>query len=222
MKARQINALDKADMYSHKEEALNTITHVIGAILSIAGLVLLIIRAMDVSVINLIAVSIFGATLVSMYCASSLYHAAKNPVLKRFFRQFDHINIYILIAGTYTPIALVGLQPPFSWIVLTILWSASVLGIFYKLVAFGDNWVSTALYVIMGWVALGFIAQLIQALPTGCLAFIVLGGILYTSGVVFYMLDETIEYCHFIWHLFVLLGSIMHFFAIYFYIAAMQ
>ena len=93
---------------------------------------------------------------------------------------------------------------------------------FYKIFFFGDGWLSTALYIIMGWVALGFIVQIISALPTACLLWIVVGGILYTSGVVFYMLDEKIEYCHFIWHLFVLAGSISHFFAIYLYIAPMH
>ncbi|MBK2125090.1 hemolysin III family protein [Fangia hongkongensis] len=207
-------------MYSQNEERFNALTHFVGAILSVVALILLIVKAATFgSVINVVGVSIFGASLVSMYGASSCYHAAKTSKWKRRLRQADHLNIFFLIAGTYTPIALISLYGPYGWIIFSILWGVALVGLIYKLFYFGDGWLSTALYVIMGWVALGFIVQIVSALPAACLMWIVLGGILYTSGVVFYMLDESIQYCHVIWHLFVLAGSIAHFFAIYLYIA---
>ena len=211
------------EMYSRREEMLNTLTHFVGAILSVVALVLLMSKAMRYgTATNVVGVGVFGCALISMYGASSLYHGVKKPKLKRFLRKIDHLNIYFLIAGTYTPIALIALNGVYGWIIFSILWGAALLGLVYKLVFFGDGWLSTALYVLMGWTALGFIVQIIQALPVGCIMWIVLGGLMYTSGVIFYMLDEKIEFCHFLWHLFVLAGSVMHFFAIYLYIAAMK
>ena len=211
------------EMYSRREEMLNTLTHFVGAILSVVALVLLMSKAMRYgTATNVVGVGVFGCALISMYGASSLYHGVKKPKLKRFLRKIDHLNIYFLIAGTYTPIALIALNGVYGWIIFSILWGAALLGLVYKLVFFGDGWLSTALYVLMGWTALGFIVQIIQALPVGCIMWIVLGGLMYTSGVIFYMLDEKIEFCHFLWHLFVLAGSAMHFFAIYLYIAAMK
>lgn len=219
----KVNALDKQDMYSLSEERFNALTHALGALLSITALIVLIVKAVDYgSAINVVGVTIFGISLVLMYTASSFYHGVKSPKWKRRLRQIDHLNIFILIAGTYTPIALISLNGPYGWVIFSILWGVALVGLFYKLFFFGDGWLSSALYVIMGWVALGFVVQIVSALPSACLMWIVLGGILYTSGVIFYMVDEKIEYCHLIWHLFVLAGSIAHFFAIYLYIAPMK
>ncbi|WP_116963565.1 PAQR family membrane homeostasis protein TrhA [Fastidiosibacter lacustris] len=211
------------DLYSRREELLNTLTHAIGAGFSIIALILMILRAADTGyMVNVIAVTIFGLTLISMYAASSLYHGITHPKWKKVLRKVDHLNIYLLIAGTYTPIALIALSGVNSWLILAILWGSVIAGFIYKILFFGDGWLSTALYVIMGWTALGFIVQIVEALPGGCLMWIVLGGALYTSGVVFYMLDEKIEFCHFLWHLFVFAGSLAHFFAIYLYVARMD
>ncbi|WP_100551215.1 PAQR family membrane homeostasis protein TrhA [Caedibacter taeniospiralis] len=210
-------------LYSRREEWLNTLTHFVGAMFSIAALIMLIMKAVGTGLVtNVVAVTVFGVTLISMYGASSLYHGVSNLKAKKILRKIDHLNIYFLIAGTYTPIALIALSGVYGWIIFTLLWSAALAGLVYKILFFGDGWLSTTLYVIMGWVAIGFIVQIINALPGACLMWIVLGGVLYTSGVIFYMLDEKIEFCHFLWHLFVLAGSMAHFFAIYIYIAAMR
>ncbi|WP_395947191.1 hemolysin III family protein [Caedibacter taeniospiralis] len=210
-------------LYSQREELLNTLTHFVGAMFSIAALIMLIMKALGTGLVtNVVAVTVFGVTLISMYGASSLYHGVSNLKAKKILRKIDHLNIYFLIAGTYTPIALIALSGVYGWIIFTLLWSAALTGLVYKILFFGDGWLSTTLYVIMGWVAIGFIVQIINALPGACLMWIVLGGVLYTSGVIFYMLDEKIEFCHFLWHLFVLAGSMAHFFAIYIYIAAMS
>ncbi|WP_440616571.1 PAQR family membrane homeostasis protein TrhA [Cysteiniphilum sp. 6C5] len=210
-------------LYSRREEFLNTLTHFIGALFSIVALIVMLVKAASTGyTINVVAVMIYGVSLISMYGASSIYHGVSKPKLKRILRKVDHLNIYFLIAGTYTPIALIALSGVYGWIIFALLWGAAIAGFVYKVLFFGDGWLSTALYVIMGWTAIGFIVQIVEALPGACLMWIILGGVLYTSGVVFYMLDEKIEFCHFLWHLFVLAASIAHFFAIYLYIAGMS
>ena len=171
---------------------------------------------------NIIACSIYGASLVLMYGASSFYHGCNSTSLKAKLRVVDHLNIYFLIAGTYTPISLIALHGKIGWIIFGIMWGLTVLGILYKVFFFASSWVSSFLYILMGWVAIIFIVQIIHAIPTTCFMFILLGGLFYTSGVVFYMLDEVQEFMHVIWHIFVLLGSLFHFLAIYFYIATMN
>ena len=209
--------------YSRREEILNSLTHLVGALFSVVALILMTFKAADTGLTtNIIAVVVFGITLISLYGASSLYHGVSNPRWKKVLRKVDHLNIYFLIAGTYTPIALIALSGVYGWIIFAILWGAALSGLIYKTLFFGDGWISTVLYVVMGWVALGFIVQIVEALPGACIMWIVLGGVLYTSGVIFYMLDEKIEFCHFLWHIFVLAGSMAHFFAIYIYIAGMQ
>lgn len=210
-------------LYSRREEFLNTLTHFIGALFSVVALIVMVIKAVATGhTTNVVAVTIFGVSLISMYGASSIYHGVSKPRLKKILRKVDHLNIYFLIAGTYTPIALIALSGVYGWIIFALLWGAAIAGFVYKVLFFGDGWLSTALYVLMGWTAIGFIVQIVEALPAECLMWIILGGVLYTSGVVFYMLDEKIEFCHFLWHLFVLAGSVAHFFAIYFYIAGIN
>ena len=189
-------------------------------LLSIAGLVLMVVKAStEASTINVVAVSIFGVALVLMYASSGFYHGVKSEKLKTRLQVMDHMNIYFLIAGTYTPIALIALNGALGWTIFGIMWGLTLLGLIYKFCFFGASWVSSLLYILMGWVAVLFMGQIIAALPSTCLMLIFLGGLFYTSGVVFYMLDEVIEYSHFIWHLFVLLGSACQFFAIYLYLA---
>ncbi|MFZ9034565.1 MAG: PAQR family membrane homeostasis protein TrhA [Francisellaceae bacterium] len=218
-----IKAIDKRHMYSKHEELYNSLTHLLGLLLSIVALILLIVKAATYgSGITVLAVTIYGVTLCMMYGGSALYHGVSHMRIKRHLRTFDHLNIYFLIAGTYTPVALIGLNNAIGWIIFGLLWGVTIIGILYKTLFFGDSWVSTILYVIMGWTALGFIVQIVQALPDVCLLWIILGGIFYTNGVIFYMMDEKVEGCHVTWHLFVLVGSICHFFAIYFYLAALK
>ena len=208
-------------MYSVREERLNALSHFIGLTFSVVAIILMVHKALDYGMWNVIGVAFFGVSMVMMYGASTFYHAANHPKLKKIFRTFDHMNIYFLIAGTYTPIALIALHGTVGWIIFSVLWGVTIFGLIYKLFFFGDSWVSSALYLAMGWVALFFINVIVVVLPSACLMWIVLGGIFYTSGVVFYMMDESIEYCHFVWHLFVLMGTFCHFMGVYFYITQM-
>lgn len=208
-------------MYSVREERLNALSHFLGLIFSMVAMALMIHSALYYGMWNVIAVSFFGVAMIMMYGASTCYHAVTNPKLKRIFRTLDHMNIYFLIAGTYTPIALIALHGTMGWIIFCVLWGVTVFGLIYKLFFFGDSWVSSALYIAMGWVALFFIGDIVAVLPSACLMWIILGGVFYTSGVVFYMMDEKIEYCHFVWHLFVLMGTFCHFMGIYLYIIPM-
>lgn len=206
--------------YSKEEERANTLTHFVGMLLAIVGLILLILRAANTGYINnIVGCSVYGVSLVILYTASFLYHYSEKIGFKRTFQFLDHLSIYFLIAGTYTPVALIALYGTISWIILGLLWGLAIFGFFYKLFFFDSGWISTFIYILMGWTALGFIVQVVEALPLGCLMLILLGGVIYTSGTLFYMLDEHIKYCHALWHVFVLGGTICHFFAIYIYLA---
>lgn len=210
-------------IYSNREEIYNSFSHVLGIIFSVIAIFLLIFQSLKGdSLVNLISCVIYGFALIMMYSASSMYHYCKVGTLKAKLRIIDHLNIYILIAGTYTPIALIALNGAVGWVIFSLMWTLAILGIIYKLTAFGSSWVSSLLYILMGWVAIFFIVQIIDAIPTISFMLLLLGGMFYTCGVVFYMLDEIYEFMHFIWHIFVLLGSVFHFFAIFLYIAPMN
>ena len=202
-----------------QEENLNALSHLCGAILSVFALVLMITKAMTYGFYNVVGVAIFGGALVSMYFTSTIYHYLSNPKIKRIFQTIDHLNIFILIAGTYTPIALIALNGLTGWVLFSTLWMIAVIGFIYKICFFGSGWFSSMLYIFMGWIALFFIYDIVASLSLETLMWIVLGGVFYTSGVVFYTLDTTIKFAHTVWHMFVILGSICHFIAIYFYIS---
>ncbi len=209
-------------MYTAREDRLNSWSHFFGLGLSIIGLILMVAKASTYgSTMNVVACSIFGVALILMYGSSGFYHGTTSKTLKAKLRVMDHMNIYFLIAGTYTPIVLIGLNGPLGWTIFGMMWGLTAFGLLYKLLFFGASWVSSLLYILMGWIAMIFIGQIIAAIPSACFMLIALGGLFYTSGVVFYMLDEVKEYTHFIWHIFVMLGSICQFFAIYFYLADM-
>ncbi len=209
-------------MYTNREDFLNSLSHFVGLGLSILGLIFMVVKASEQgSATNVVACSIFGAALILMYGASGFYHGVRSPKLKAKLRVMDHMNIYFLIAGSYTPIALIALHGPLGWTIFGVMWGVTLFGLIYKMFFFGASWISSLLYVLMGWFAMIFIGQIIHAIPSECFMLIALGGLFYTSGVVFYMLDEVKEFTHFIWHIFVLLGSIFHFLAIYIYLAGM-
>ncbi|MCF6767023.1 hemolysin III family protein [Thiotrichales bacterium 19S11-10] len=210
-------------IFSRSEEWLNAVSHFLGIILGIVALVLLTIKSVNSGfVINVISCAIFSVSIIILYSSSTLYHVLKEGKIKQIFRTLDHLSIYLLIAGTYTPVALIMIKNPYGWIIFTVLWSLVGLGVLYKLFFFHAGWLSTFIYILMGWTALGFIVQVVEALPLGALMLILLGGVIYTSGTIFYMLDDQIKYCHALWHLFVLLGTFCHFLAIYFYMAGMH
>jgi len=205
--------------YSFLEEIFNSITHGVGAVVSIAALVLLIVfSSIYGSLSHIISCTIFGLTLVLLYTASTLYHSFQKPNLKHLFRIFDHSCIYVLIAGTYTPFMLVTIHGVLGWSIFAFVWSLTVIGVFLKIFfVHRFNIISTIAYILMGWIAIIAIKPLFQALPEGGFFWLICGGLAYTSGTVFYAWKR-LPFNHAIWHLFVLTGSVCHFFAVMFYV----
>ena len=195
------------------EEIANSITHGTGVGLSIAALVILVVFAAKRSdVWKVVSFSIYGATLISMYLCSTLYHAFRNPKLKRFFRILDHSNIFLLIAGTYTPFTIGTIRGGWGWTLFGVIWGLAILGINLKIFALGKlKWLSILIYILMGWMILIAINPLRKTMDSTFLAWMLIGGACYTLGVLFYLFRK-LPYHHSIWHLFVLGGSISHFF----------
>jgi hemolysin III len=206
-------------LYLH--EIFNSITHGIGVLLSIAGLVLLLVFAAhrDGDAWQFVSFSIYGASLIMLYLSSTLYHAIQKKRIKRFFNVLDHSVIFILIAGTYTPFCLVSLRGPWGWTLFGIIWGLAIAGVVFKIFLYSDKLrlVGTLLYVAMGWIIIIALQPLIQNVPTGALYWLLAGGLSYSLGVIFY-LWRRYRFNHVIWHLFVLGGSICHFFAIFLYL----
>ena len=195
----------------------NSRTHGIGAMLSVAALVLMVVfAALSADPWRIVSVSIFGASLIIMYSSSTLYHALPYPSAKRVMRVLDHCSIYLLIAGTYTPFLLVSLRGPWGWSLLIVMWAVAIAGCVFKSFCIG-KWdrVTTMLYVAMGWLVVIAIKPTIEHVPAVALLLMLLGGIAYTSGVIFYMW-ERIPFNHAIWHCFVLAVSILHFFTVFY------
>ncbi|MFC1877827.1 hemolysin III family protein [Thermodesulfobacteriota bacterium] len=205
--------------HSMAEEIANSITHGIGIVLAIAALgILTAFAGIYGNAWHIVSVSIYGTTLVLLYTASTLYHSIQNLHVKGILQVLDHAAIYLLIAGTYTPFTLVSLRGPWGWWLFGVIWGLAVFGVVLQL-SFMRRWsaVSLALYIGMGWVVVVAIKPLIVSVATGGIVFLVLGGLAYTTGILFYCWKK-LKYHHAIWHLFVLAGSILHFFAILFYV----
>ena len=202
-------------VYSTGEEIANSITHGIGAALAIAALVILIVfAAIDGNVWHVVSFSIFGSTLVLLYFASTLYHSLTHVGAKHLFHKFDHISIYLLIAGTYTPFCLTALRGWIGWTVFGIVWTCAVLGTIVKAISVGKKVkLSTILYVAMGWVILLAIKPLYNSMPYVGFLLLMAGGISYTLGTIFFIRDH-VKYNHSVWHIFVIGGSVFHFFAV--------
>ncbi len=201
------------------EEIANSITHGIGAGLSVAGLVVLVVlAALYGDVWRVVSFSIYGTTLIILYLSSTLYHSFRNPKVKKIFKIFDHSTIFLLIAGTYTPFMLVSLRGAWGWTLFGIIWGLAVLGVVFKsLFIHRYNKLSVLIYILMGWLCVIAIRQMLINVPLGGLLGLAVGGILYTLGVIFYSW-RTLKYNHAIWHLFVLGGSMCHYFSILFYL----
>jgi len=200
-------------------EKLNSLTHGIGALLSVIGVFYLISLANSHGgTWQIISCSIYGFTLILLYLASAFYHGAEEELMKKKLEKVDHSCIFLLIAGSYTPFALLILKGTMGWTIFAFVWAAAVLGIIYK-VFYIDRFkkLSTLLYLIMGWALLPALNTVISNLPFNGLVLLVLGGVFYSSGVIFYLQDKR-PYFHPIWHLFVMGGSISHFFAIMNYV----
>jgi hemolysin III len=200
-------------------ERFNSISHLIGAALALAALVVLVVFAsLQGDPWKIVSLSIYGATLFLLYALSTLYHSLHGRA-KLVFQKLDHAAIYLLIAGSYTPFTLVTLRGPWGWALFGVVWTLAVIGIVIDcLHRNGPRIYQIIIYLLMGWVILIALYPLIQNLPTGGLVWLVVGGLCYTGGMVFYALDEKLNHAHGIWHLFVLAGSICHFLAILLYV----
>ena len=205
--------------YSPIEEKINIISHAIGFILSIVAFVLLVSHAnLHGDVWHIVSFSIFGASLIILYAASTFYHSAKKSELRNRLKILDHASIYVLIAGTYTPFALITLKGTTGWVIFGISWGLALTGIILKLFFTGKyNLMSTIMYVLMGWVIVFAIKPLINNLPLEGLLWLVAGGISYTIGAILYGIKK-IKFNHAIFHMFVLMGSFCHFMSVYFYV----
>lgn len=204
----------------HAGERFNGLTHLSGAILALAGtVVLIVIGALKADPWRIVSFSIYGTTLVFLYLSSTLYHSTRGRS-KEVFRKFDHAAIYLLIAGTYTPFALVTLNGPWGWSLFGVVWGLAALGVVQEIwLARGARVFSLVLYLLMGWFAVVAVVPLIDALSWSGFLWVAAGGLVYTAGVVFYLYDERFRHFHGIWHLFVLAGSAIHYAAILLYVA---
>jgi hemolysin III len=212
--------MKKRNLYSRGEEIANSITHGIGAALSLVGLIVLVVLAIrNGNSYQIISFSIFGVSLILLYLASTLYHSFQNPRLKKIFKSLDHAAIYLLIAGSYTPFLLVGDRSTLDWILMIVVWVLALVGVSFKLVfAHKFQKASVITYLFMGWLSVVAIREMLTNLPTGGVIWLAAGGVVYTVGVIFYLLKK-VRYTHAIWHLFVLGGSACHYFGVLLYLA---
>lgn len=206
--------------YTIKEEIFSSITHGVGAVLSLAALVILVYFAgTKGDVWRVVSFSVYGFTLFFLYLSSTLYHSILIEKVKKVFRVFDHVSIYLLIAGSYTPITLVAMRGAWGWTIFGVIWGLALLGIVLNIISIEKTKiVSTILYVLMGWLIIIAVKPMLQMVPTGLFAWLLGGGILYTLGVIFYVCRK-IPFNHGIWHLFVLGGSVLHYLGFLLYLA---
>lgn len=201
--------------YSLGEEIANSVTHGVGWLASVGGLAVLVtLAALTGGALRVVSCAVFGTTLVLLYAASTLYHALPSPRAKRVFRVLDHSAIFLLIAGTYTPLALVALGGGWGWALFSCVWFLAVVGVLLNTLAHGRwRWLSITLYLLMGWLVVIATKPLLAALAITPLVLLVAGGLAYTLGLTFYALKR-MPYGHAVWHLFVLAGSTLHYFAV--------
>jgi len=200
------------------EERLNALTHGVGALFGIVALVLLILYETSKTDWSLFGVIVYGLSIIILFTASTCYHAVQGEKRKHNFRVVDHISIYILIAGTYSPVCLISLDQSLGWILFFVVWGIAVFGVILKLFFTGKfELFSTLLYLVMGWLVVFDFSNLSNAIGDDGILFLFAGGLSYTLGIVFYAIEK-IPYNHVIWHLFVLAGAFFHFCMIYFYV----
>ena len=200
------------------EEYLNAISHGIGAFLGLIGLALLISYDTSKTAWSLFSVIVYGISIIILFTASTLYHAVSNPRQKHYYRIIDHISIYLLIAGTYTPILLITLEDSIGWILFCIMWGLALIGMILKLFYTGRFEIfSTLLYLIMGWMIVFDFTALSDSVPSEAILWLFAGGLFYTVGIIFYAIHR-IPYNHVIWHFFVFAGAISHFIMILYFL----
>jgi hemolysin III len=210
--------IDRAQTWG--EEIANSVSHGVALLAAIVAVPFLILAAVDRGAPNIVGASVFAATMVLLYFTSTLYHALPAGRAKRVFLKLDHGAIYIFIAGSYTPFALGALAGPWGWTLFGLVWSMAALGVTLK--AFdrlSHPWLSTGLYLLMGWLVLIAAVPLAQHVPLPGIALLVAGGLAYTAGTVFFMLDSKVRYAHAVWHAFVVAGTSFHVFAVLGYAA---
>ena len=200
-------------------ERFNAWTHLVGTVLSVTGTILLIVMATAMGdPWKIVSVSIFGATLILLYSASTLYHSLRGRA-KRILQKLDHLSIYLLIAGTYTPFCLVTLRGAWGWTLFGIVWGLALVGMLQEIKPRSEARImSLVIYAIMGWVIIVAVQPLLDHLETAGFVWLISGGLLYTIGIVFYAFDSRFRHWHGIWHLFVIGGSLAHYVAIAFYV----
>ena len=200
-------------------ERFNTITHLVGSVLAVAGTgALVTIAALSGDARRIIAVAVYGGMLVLLYLSSTLYHTLRGPA-KKVFHVFDHCAIYLLIAGTYTPFTLIALRGPWGWSLFAIVWTLAILGIAKDVFLHNRyRWVSVMLYVLMGWLVVVAMTPLKQAVPPAGVIWLAAGGVIYTVGIGFFAVSKHVIHAHGVWHLFVLAGSICHYVAVLRYV----
>ncbi|WP_225744071.1 hemolysin III family protein [Marinilactibacillus sp. Marseille-P9653] len=199
-------------------EVLNAITHGLGVILSITGLIFLVRKGLEMGgVVEVTSYIVYGTTLILLYLCSTLYHSLTFTKAKQFFRVLDHCSIFLLIAGTYTPYTLITISGRLGILLTVMIWSIALLGVIYKTVWFKKfQGLSVWLYIIMGWISLFFLNYLYQGLGTTGFIWLVAGGLSFTVGAIFYRM-KYVKFMHVVWHLFVLAGTVCMFFSIYLY-----
>jgi hemolysin III len=205
--------------YTTGEEIAHAVSHGVGVLLSIAGLAILVAFAsLYGNAWHIASSSIYGATLILLYTASTLYHGIPNPAVKRVLQRIDHLAIYLLIAGTYTPFTLVSLRGGWGWTLFGLVWGLALLGVVLEtMVKRRIKWLSLSLYLGLGWLVVIAIEPLLDSVASGGLILLLAGGLSYTLGVIFYAWKR-LAYHHAVWHLFVMAGSALHFFSIFFYV----
>ena len=209
-----------ASEYSDIEERANAITHGLGVVLGVVGLVLLLIRAFDyqADMLTVASMAVYGSSIILLFLASTLYHSITTEKTKRLLKTLDHCAIYLLIAGSYTPFLLVSLRTPLAMGLMAVIWGIALVGIIMKIAfVYRFKRLSLVTYLAMGWLSLIVVYQLAMNIEMGGLVLLALGGVIYSLGVIFYV-AKCIPYNHAIWHLFVLAGCACHFFAIYLYV----
>ena len=216
MKKEKVTAFNK---YSKPEEIINAVTHGIGALLSIVAMILLIIKTVDYpSSKYLITTLVYSLSLIFLYTSSTLYHSVQKPDIRNRLNVMDHMAIYLLIAGTYTPFTILALGGTLGWMIFAIVWAFGLTGIILKIFFFGKyNTLSAIAYVIMGWIVVVAIKTLFESLGTTGALWLFAGGIFYTIGAVLYLIHK-LPFNHAIFHLFVMAGSLCHFVSVYWYL----
>ena len=200
-------------------ERFNTWTHLFGALFALTGAVwLIVIAAASGDLLKTVSVTVYGATLVLLYSISTIYHGVRGRA-KRVLRKLDHLSIYLLIAGSYTPFCLITLRGPWGWSLFGIIWSLAAIGMLQEIKPRSEARVmSLVIYAVMGWIVLVAIQPLLENLGTAGFVWLAAGGVFYTVGIIFFAFDERFRHWHGIWHLFVIAGSLMHYIAILFYV----